>query len=120
MEIVSSNALNSIQPLVELLTIGSAAGTSASFLTNDSPGPGVSATMISPHATQKLILSQGITHTYLIVKARRKKSFTGNASKTLTAKNWNVRYCNRLVRASSFCSNSFLGNRLFANGRRNL
>jgi hypothetical protein len=84
---VSSNALTSIQPLVERLAMGSLAGTSASFLTNDSPGPGVSATMIFPPLTQKLILSQGMTHTYLMVKAKRKKSFTGSANSTLTAKN---------------------------------
>src|SRR5215203_1454171 len=48
MERVISRAEISIQPLVERLTIGSAAGTSASLLTNDSPGPGVSATMILP------------------------------------------------------------------------
>src|ERR1041384_6718418 len=58
MEIVSSNALNSIQPLVELLTIGSSAGTSASFLTNDSPGPG-SATMISPPHYSKIDIEPG-------------------------------------------------------------
>src|SRR5436853_3930671 len=57
------------------------------------------------------ILKKGVTHTYLIVKVKRRISFTGNASSTLTAKNWNVRYCKRLVRASSFRSNSFFGKR---------
>src|SRR5688572_18105778 len=115
MEIVSSNADTSIQPLVERLTIGSFTGVSASLLTNDSPGAGESATVIVPPHTQILSFSQmlnhGVTHTYLMVNASRKTSFTGNASSTLTAKNWNVRYCNRLVRCRIFCSNSFFGKR---------
>ena len=37
-----------IQPLDERLTIGSWAGNSGSLFTNDSPGPGASATMIFP------------------------------------------------------------------------
>ena len=45
-EMVSSNADASIQPLVEWLAIGSFAGRSGSLLTNDSPGAGESATMI--------------------------------------------------------------------------
>src|ERR1043165_1430047 len=48
MEIVNSNADTSIQPLVERLAIGSAAGRSASLLINDSRGSGASATMIFP------------------------------------------------------------------------
>src|SRR6185369_11932504 len=48
MESVSNSADASIHPLVERLTIGSAAGKSASLLTNDSRGPGDSATMIFP------------------------------------------------------------------------
>src|SRR5215217_2328703 len=48
MEIVSSNALTIIQPLVDLLAMGSAAGRSASRLINDSRGSGDSATMIFP------------------------------------------------------------------------
>src|SRR5215213_2776529 len=49
MEIVSSNALTSIQPLVERLVMGSSAGTSGSLLINDSSRPGDSATMIFLH-----------------------------------------------------------------------
>src|ERR1043165_870821 len=48
MEIVNSNADTSIQPLVERLAIGSAAGRSASLLINDSRGSVGSATMIFP------------------------------------------------------------------------
>jgi hypothetical protein len=57
MEIVSSNALTSIQPLVELPTIGSFAGVSASLLTNDSPGAGESATVFVPPRTRMLSFS---------------------------------------------------------------
>src|SRR6185503_5660071 len=48
MEIVSSSALTIIQPLVDLLAIGSCAGRSSSLLINDSRGSGDSATMIFP------------------------------------------------------------------------
>src|ERR1044072_1743847 len=47
MEIVSKSALTSIQPLVDLLAIGSATGRSSSLLINDSRGSD-SATMIFP------------------------------------------------------------------------
>src|ERR1044072_873027 len=48
MERVSSNPLTIIQPLVDLLAIGSAAGRSSSLLINDSRGSGDSATMTFP------------------------------------------------------------------------
>src|ERR1044072_7730828 len=48
MERVSSNPLTIIQPLVDLLAIGSAAGRSSSLLINDSRGAGDSATMTFP------------------------------------------------------------------------
>src|SRR4029079_19561155 len=48
MEIVNSSALTIIQPLVDLLAIGSAAGRSASLLINDSRDSVDSATMIFP------------------------------------------------------------------------
>src|SRR5262245_27429541 len=48
METVNSSALASIQPLLERLAIGSAAGRSSSFLINDSRDSGDSATMIFP------------------------------------------------------------------------
>src|SRR5919205_2077189 len=48
MEIVSSSAPISIQPLVDLLAIGSCAGRSASLLINDSRRSVDSATMIFP------------------------------------------------------------------------
>ena len=51
-------------------------------------------------------MNHGVTQTYLIVKTSRRKSFTGIASKTVTAKNWKVMYCKRLVFDSSFSSNS--------------
>src|SRR6185503_14810324 len=48
MEIVNSNADTIIQPLVDLLAIGSSAGRSASLLINDSRGSSASATIDLP------------------------------------------------------------------------
>src|SRR5229473_4940710 len=81
--------------LVEVLTIGSRCG-SASFLTRDSIGSGMfdktSFEIPSPFGRGSIdklpqTLNHGVTQTYLIVKTSRRKSFTGIASKTLTAKN---------------------------------
>ena len=94
-------------PLVERLTIGSFTGSSGSFFTSASLASVESATKGHPSALISIrcqILNQGVTQTYLIVRASLRISFTGIASSTLTAKNWKVAYCNTLVRAKSFCS----------------
>ncbi len=73
-------------PLVERLTIGSCTGSSGSLFTNDSLVSGESATIDRSSALRQM-LNQGVTQTYLIVKANRRISLTGIASNTLTAKN---------------------------------
>ena len=80
-----------MMPLVERLTIGSCAGSLGSFFTSDSVGfRRVASSVNQSSAFLNAIaqtLNQGVTHTYLIVNASRRISFTGIASNTLIAKN---------------------------------
>src|SRR6267143_1511981 len=80
-ENINSRVQMSRIALVERLTIGSRCG-SASFLTRDSIGSGVSVTVYDSSITLRptQTLNHGVTQTYLIVKTKRKKSLTGIAS----------------------------------------
>ena len=70
------------------------------------------------HALVQAVAAASADEKLGLIRAHPELAGKAMVSKTLTAKNWNVRYCRKLGRASSCCSNSCFGNRFFPNGLR--